>query len=90
MGCSQGTIAGSQLQFFVLQLWKVLALYPRMPRSKAEQLTLSYDNCGEPAEAPTEGPAPRTGRTNYTTVEEIPTGEEMLAGYHLWPREHHM
>jgi hypothetical protein len=26
------------------------------------------------------GPAPRTGRTNYTTVEEIPTGEELLAG----------
>jgi hypothetical protein len=26
------------------------------------------------------GPAPRTGHANYTTVEEIPTGEEMLAG----------
>jgi hypothetical protein len=26
------------------------------------------------------GPAPRTGHTNYTTVEEIPTGEEVLAG----------
>jgi hypothetical protein len=26
------------------------------------------------------GPTPRTGRTNYTTVEEIPTGEEVLAG----------
>jgi hypothetical protein len=26
------------------------------------------------------GPAPRTGRANYTTVEEIPTGEEVLAG----------
>jgi hypothetical protein len=25
------------------------------------------------------GPAPRTGHTNYTTVEEIPTGEEVLA-----------
>jgi hypothetical protein len=25
------------------------------------------------------GPAPQTGRANYTTVEEIPTGE-MLAG----------
>jgi hypothetical protein len=23
---------------------------------------------------------PRTGRANYTTVEEIPTGEEVLAG----------
>jgi hypothetical protein len=26
------------------------------------------------------GLAPRTGRTNYTTVEEIFTGEEVLAG----------
>jgi hypothetical protein len=26
------------------------------------------------------GPAPRTGRTNYTTMEEIPMGEEVLAG----------
>jgi hypothetical protein len=26
------------------------------------------------------GPAPRTSRANYTIVEEIPTGEEVLAG----------
>jgi hypothetical protein len=26
------------------------------------------------------GPAPRTGRANYTTVEEVPMGEEVLAG----------
>jgi hypothetical protein len=26
------------------------------------------------------GLAPRTGHANYTTVEEIPTGEEVLAG----------
>jgi hypothetical protein len=26
------------------------------------------------------GPAPRMGHTNYTTVEEIPTGKEVLAG----------
>jgi hypothetical protein len=26
------------------------------------------------------GVAPRTGRANYTTMEEIPTGEEVLAG----------
>jgi hypothetical protein len=26
------------------------------------------------------GPAPRAGHANYTTVEEIPTGEEVLAG----------
>jgi hypothetical protein len=29
---------------------------------------------------PQRGPAPRTGRANYTTMEEIPTGEEVLAG----------
>jgi hypothetical protein len=26
------------------------------------------------------GPAPRSDRANYTTVEEIPTGEEVLTG----------
>jgi hypothetical protein len=29
------------------------------------------------------GPAPRTGRANYTTIEEIPMGEEVLAGTFL-------
>jgi hypothetical protein len=29
---------------------------------------------------PQRGPMPRTGHANYTTVEEIPTGEEVLAG----------
>jgi hypothetical protein len=29
---------------------------------------------------PQRGPAPRSGCANYTTVEEIPTGEEVLAG----------
>jgi hypothetical protein len=29
---------------------------------------------------PQRDPVPRTGRANYTTVEEIPTGEEVLAG----------
>jgi hypothetical protein len=26
------------------------------------------------------GPAPQIGNTNYITIEEIPTGEEVLAG----------
>jgi hypothetical protein len=26
------------------------------------------------------GPAPRTGHAKYTTIDEIPTGEEVLAG----------
>jgi hypothetical protein len=29
---------------------------------------------------PQRGLTPRTGHANYTTVEEIPTGEEVLAG----------
>jgi hypothetical protein len=29
---------------------------------------------------PQRGPTPRIGRANYTTVEEIPTREEVLAG----------
>jgi hypothetical protein len=36
---------------------------------------------------PQRGPAPRTGRANYTTVEEIPIGEEVLAGM-LFLNEH--
>jgi hypothetical protein len=32
---------------------------------------------------PKRGPAPKTGRANYTTVEEIPTGEEVLASTFL-------
>jgi hypothetical protein len=33
------------------------------------------------------GPAPRTGHANYTTMEEIPTGEEVLVGT-LFLNEH--
>jgi hypothetical protein len=33
------------------------------------------------------GPAPRTGQANYTTVEDIPTTEEVLAGT-LFLNEH--
>jgi hypothetical protein len=33
------------------------------------------------------GPTPQAGRANYTTVEEIPTGEEVLAGT-LFLNEH--
>jgi hypothetical protein len=32
---------------------------------------------------PERGPVPKTSRANYTTVEEIPTGEEVLAGTFL-------
>jgi hypothetical protein len=36
---------------------------------------------------PQRGPTPRTSRANYTTVEEIPTEEEVLAGM-LFLNEH--
>jgi hypothetical protein len=35
------------------------------------------------------GPAPRAARANYTTMEEIPTGEEVLAGT-FFLNEHHV
>jgi hypothetical protein len=48
-----------------------------MPKqSNSPQATVSMANRQK---GPQRGPAPRTGRANYTTVEEIPTGEEVLA-----------
>jgi hypothetical protein len=41
---------------------------------------MSSGTRGQPAEGPIEGPAPRTGRTNDTTVDEIPIGEKVLLG----------
>jgi hypothetical protein len=35
---------------------------------------------GQLVEGPQKGPAPQTSHANYTTMEEIPTGEEVLAG----------
>jgi hypothetical protein len=49
-----------------------------MPKqSNSPQATMSMANHQK---GPQRGPAPRTGRANYTTVEEIPTGEEVLVG----------
>jgi hypothetical protein len=49
-----------------------------MPKqSNFPQATVSMANHQK---GPQRGPAPRTGHANYTTVEEIPTGEEVLAG----------
>jgi hypothetical protein len=48
---------------------------------------VSSTNCGESIE----GPSTTVWRANYTTVEEIPTGEELLAGtFYLIILEHHM
>jgi hypothetical protein len=46
-------------------------------QSNSPQATLRMTNHQK---GPPRGPAPRTDRANYTTVEEIPTGEEVLAG----------
>jgi hypothetical protein len=49
-----------------------------MPKqSNSPQATVSMANHQK---GPQRGPAPRTGHANYTTVERIPTGEEVLAG----------
>jgi hypothetical protein len=49
-----------------------------MPKqSNSPQATASMANRQK---GPQRGPAPRTSCANYTTVEEIPTGEEVLAG----------
>jgi hypothetical protein len=49
-----------------------------MPKqSNSPQATTSMANYQK---GPQRGPAPRTGHANYTTVEEIPTGKEVLAG----------
>jgi hypothetical protein len=48
--------------------------------AKAEQFPSSYGNHGQSSEGPTEESYAKDGHANYTTVEEIPTGEEVLAG----------
>jgi hypothetical protein len=49
-----------------------------MPKqSNSPQATTNMTNRQK---GPQRGPAPRSDRANYTTMEEIPTGEEVLAG----------
>jgi hypothetical protein len=64
----------------MLQLWEDVPLCSRMPPAQAKQLTVSSGTHGQPAEGHQKGPTPRTGCTNYTIVEEILTGEEVLPG----------
>jgi hypothetical protein len=64
----------------VLQLWKGGTLRPQLPHAHAKQLTTSSSTCGQSIKGPIEGPAPQTDRANYTTMDEIPKGEEVLAG----------
>jgi hypothetical protein len=47
-----------------------------MPPAETGQPTTHSSTCGELVE----GPTPRAGHANDTTVEEIPMGEEVLVG----------
>jgi hypothetical protein len=58
----------------VLQLQKDRPLRPQLPCSEARQLPTSS---GTRAES-TAGPAPRSGHANYTTMDRIPTGEDVF------------
>jgi hypothetical protein len=51
-----------------------------MPPTKAGQLTSYSSTYGELAEEPSERTSTAVWPRNYTTVEEIPTGDEVLAG----------
>jgi hypothetical protein len=51
-----------------------------MSPAQAKQLTTGSGTRGQSAEGPSEGSCTTNGRANYTTVEEIPMGEEVLVG----------
>jgi hypothetical protein len=51
-----------------------------MPPAQGKQLTASSDIRGQLAEGPSEGSCTTDDHANYTTVEEIPMGEEVLIG----------
>jgi hypothetical protein len=54
-----------------------------MPPTKANQLTTYPRLVATQQKSQQRGPAQRSGSTNYTIVEEIPMGEEVLAGTFL-------
>jgi hypothetical protein len=63
----------------MLQLWEDGPLCSRMSSAQAKQLVVSSGTHGQSAKGHQKGPTPWVARANYTTVEEIPTGE-VLAG----------
>jgi hypothetical protein len=77
-GCHQAVTTFFRQQHSILQLQEDGALCSRMSPAQAKQLTMSSGTRGQSIEGHQKGPAAWTGRTNYTTVEEIPTGEEVL------------
>jgi hypothetical protein len=88
-GYHQATTAFSCQQLFMLQLQEDGSLCSRMSSAQAKQFATSSSTRGQSVEGPSEGPPPRVARANYTTVEDIPTGEEVLAGMFSL-NEHHV
>jgi hypothetical protein len=76
----QASTAISRQQLSMLQLWEDGPLCSRMPPTQAKQLTRAPAPVVNQQRGHHKGPAPWTGRTNYTTMEETSTGEEVLAG----------
>jgi hypothetical protein len=64
----------------MLQLWEDGPLRSRMPPAQAKQLTAGSGTCGQSVEGPSEGSCTMDGLSNYTTMEEIPMGEDVLVG----------
>jgi hypothetical protein len=63
----------------MFQLQEDGPLCSRMPPAQAKQLTVSAPEVNQ-QRGHQKGPTPWMGHANYTTVEEIPTKEEVLAG----------
>jgi hypothetical protein len=64
----------------MLQLREDGPLCSRMLPAQAKQLTVSSGTRGQSVEGLSKGSCTMKGHTNYTTMEEIPMGEEVLAG----------
>jgi hypothetical protein len=79
-GCHQAVIAVSHQQLSMLQLWEDGPLCSRMPSAQAKQLAVSSSTRGQSVEGPSEVSCTMTTRSNYTTMEKVPMGEEVLVG----------
>jgi hypothetical protein len=85
---SEATTTDHTLWFSVPPLREDRPRCSRFQPSEARQLTASSSNHGESTEGPTEGPTPWFVHANYTTMEDIPMGEEVLAGTIFLNRRH--
>jgi hypothetical protein len=80
VGCHQAPTEVSRQQFSMLQLredghFAHDCRQPKQSNSPRALAPMVNQQRGQQR-----GPTPRTGRTNYTTMDEIPTVEEVLAG----------